>query len=411
MTDNGTTDADVIIVGGGLMGCVMAGLLARENISSIVIEAREQSTKNTAGDPRALAITPASRHILQAAEFWNAIPADSIGRFREMQVWDEGGSGSIHFAAADLCQPTLGYIIQQDILAQSLHNRLQSVSNVKWYQPATVSALSINHATAGIRLHDSRRLSAKLVIAADGGRSAMRDLAGIEYRRHDYHQTAVACLVETERPHRDTARQRFLSTGPLAFLPLPGPHHCGIVWSTSPEHAAELVAMSEQHFNSALAAAFDYRLGDILSSERRVAYPLQHAQAASYCKPRFALIGDAAHTVHPLAGQGANLGLLDAATLTEVLVSAGNANRDIGLYPVLRRYERWRRGENLIMMKLLQGFKLLFENRSHAVMFARNRGLDIMDVMTPVKNTIMRRAMGLEGDLPVYARQHTACTG
>jgi len=411
MTGHGKIDADVIIVGGGLMGCVMAGLLAREDISSIVIEAREQSTKNTGADPRALAVTPASRHILQAAEFWNAIPADSIGRFREMRVWDEGGSGSIHFAAADLCQPTLGYIIQQDTLEQSLQNHLQSVTSVKCYQPATVSAFSISHASASVRLHDSRQLSARLVIAADGGRSAMRDLAGIEYRKHDYHQTAVACLVETEHPHRDTARQRFLSSGPLAFLPLAGSHHCGIVWSTSPEHAAELVAMSEENFNPALAAAFDYRLGNILSSERRVAYPLQHAQATSYCKPRFALIGDAAHTVHPLAGQGANLGLLDAATLTQILVAARDANRDIGLFPVLRRYERWRRGENLIMMKLLQGFKLLFENDSRAVRFARNRGLDITDAMTPVKNTIMRRAMGLEGDLPVYARRHTACTG
>jgi 2-octaprenylphenol hydroxylase len=184
------------------------------------------------------------------------------------------------------------------------------------------------------------------------------------------------------------------------------PHQCGIVWSTTPDHAKSLIKMDEDSFHKALAEAFTHTLGNIVSSGPRACFPLQHSQSEHYCQPRLALIGDAAHTVHPLAGQGANMGLLDAATLAEVLIEARNKHKDIGAYPVLRRYERWRKGENFLMIKVLQGLKYLFESQLVSVRHLRNIGLDVTDMLTPVKYSIMRHAMGLSGDLPVFARNH-----
>ncbi|MEE9551813.1 MAG: UbiH/UbiF/VisC/COQ6 family ubiquinone biosynthesis hydroxylase [Gammaproteobacteria bacterium] len=400
-------DADVIIVGGGLVGCTLAALLAKQDIRCLIVEANKglSMASHTLTDPRALAITRASENILHTAGAWTQLPEDKIGHFREMHVWDENGSGEIHFDSADLCESTLGYIIEQTILEAALHEALEQLDCIEWCRPATPVTLIQEKDKASITLEDDRKLSASLVVGADGARSKIRALAGIDYPQRDYHQQAVACVIKTERPHGQVARQRFLNNGPLAFLPMADPQQCGIVWSTLPDHADSLLAMDEQEFEHTLGQAFDDTLGEVLFSGPRVSFPLQHAQAESYCQLRLALVGDAAHSVHPLAGQGANLGLLDAATLAEVILEANNKNRDIGAYAVLRRYERWRKGENLAMLKLLQGFKYLFESKLQGIRRIRNLGLDLTDKATPLKHLIMRHAMGLAGDLPAFARE------
>jgi 2-polyprenylphenol 6-hydroxylase len=404
MIRNKDLDAEVIIVGGGLAGSTLAALLARNSIRSLIIEERDAQPDLERIDPRTLAITVASENILKAVGAWQLLPPERIGHFRRMFVWDEQGAGDIEFDSAELCEPTLGFIIEQTALEWALQHANKQSGLISWYRPTSVKSFNVTDQSVSVQLVNGQTLTASLVTGADGAKSAIRTLAGIPYPVHDYHQNAVACIVETEKPHESVARQRFLVNGPLAFLPMADANHCGVVWSTAPDHASQLLAMDESTFNRELAESFAHTLGDIVNSKLRAGFPLQHAQASRYCLPRFALIGDAAHCVHPLAGQGANLGLLDAATLSEVISDAYCQNRDLGAYAVLRRYERWRKGENFLMLKMLQGFKMLFESRLGSVRFLRNTGLDLTDMMSPVKHAIMRYAMGLCGDLPAVAR-------
>jgi 2-octaprenylphenol hydroxylase len=224
----------------------------------------------------------------------------------------------------------------------------------------------------------------------------VRELAGITFKAREYHQRALVATVATELPHQHAAWQRFLSDGVLAFLPL-SDGRCSIVWSTREEQASVLAAMADAEFRAALAGAFDYRLGRILTCSARAVFPLRGGQAEPYVLHRLALIGDAAHSIHPLAGQGANLGFTDAATLADVLRAS---TRDLGSLRALRRYERARKGDNLAMMLAMEGFKALFGARTLPLRWLRNLGLDLADAATLAKHVIMRRAMGLSGERP-----------
>ena len=400
-----SVDCDVIIVGGGLAGATLAGLLANQGLRSIVLEASAHETRpEIKPDPRALALTFASRRILQSIAAWEQVPANRLGRFRSMQVWDENGDGEVIFDSADICQPALGFIIQQSVLQESLVKSVAAMPGVEFRYDSSLSAIEPGPGAITAVLAGSEKLSASLLVAADGGRSRCRELAGIETIERDYQQQALACLVATTLGHGEVARQRFLSQGPLAFLPMHDAHQCGVVWSSSPEHVQQLLVASDDDFHRQLEQAFDYRLGEITGSQLRSAFPLRRAQAKHYCLQRLALVGDAAHSVHPLAGQGANLGLLDVASLAQLLTEARSANRDIGSRQVLRAYERWRKHENKIMMMTLEGFKYTFENQSGPVPALRNRALDLANSIIPLKHTIMRHAMGLSGDLPEIAR-------
>ena len=395
---------DIIIVGGGMVGAACGLALGGSGLRVAVVEARAAQPYDAAAptDLRVSAITQASQRIFAALDVWPTIAARRISAFREMRVWDAAGSGAIHFDSADIGTATLGWIIENQVIQSALWEGLATQNNIEVLCPALPVDVSFDEGAARVVLDDGRTLSTQLLVAADGADSRVREMAGIATQGWQYDQQGVVATVTPQRSHQDTARQRFLPEGPLALLPL-GDGRCSIVWSTAPEQAERLLALDETAFCHELSVASDGVLGEILATGPRAAFPLRLQHARDYVRPRLALIGDAAHCVHPLAGQGVNLGLLDAAALAEVLLDARQAGRDIGVLKTLRRYERWRKGDNLLMMGIMDGFKRLFGATWSPLRYARNAGLNLTDHLQPVKNLIMRRAMGLEGDLPRLA--------
>lgn len=400
-------DCDIVICGGGVIGASLACLLGDANFNVVLLD-REPPKKieSKADDSRILAVTVASERILKTTGAWSYFAEEKISPFREMHVWDENGDGKICFESASICEPVMGYIIEYNVIANALHKRISCLENVNYISGVSPKLIKKEIDAINIETDNGRKLKTKLLVGADGSNSVVRKLCNINFHKHDYEQSALTCVVTSEIEHGEIARQRFLSDGPLAFLPMKGPNKSAIVWSAKPQRIQQLLKSNKTVFHDELTAAFGNKLGLITESSERKIFQLSRAQADHYVQPRLALIGDSAHTVHPLAGLGANLGLLDAASLAEVLIDTFNSGRDIGRLQVLRRYERWRKGENLQMMYVLDGFKYLFENQFQSVQWLRNSGLDAINDMPIVKNAIMARAMGLNGSLPRFAKSY-----
>ncbi|MFU8797516.1 MAG: FAD-dependent monooxygenase [Gammaproteobacteria bacterium] len=367
-------DYDILIIGGGVIGLTLACALRNAPLKIALV-----SGHHTA-DRRVSAINRASQHIFESLGIWKAIGAQGISPYQAMQVWEAEGRPPLDFNCVEVGEPNLGYIIENQAILSALKGAIDT-SPIKCYTEL-----------------NWQNLSAHLIVGADGARSHVRAWADIEIAQHDYDHHALVTTVQTELPHQRTARQIFLSTGPLAFLPLVDPHQCSIVWSSSPEHIQQLVHRAPDEFKVALEQAFEYKLGQLTLLTDRLSFPLRMQHAQQYVKKGVALIGDAAHTLHPLAGQGMNLGLLDAACLAEVLFNAVGKNRDIGSLSTLRRYERWRKGHNSAMLMAMDGFlKPLL----------RKTGLQIAANIPAIKRAFMRHAVGLAGDLPELAQLST----
>jgi 2-octaprenylphenol hydroxylase len=398
-------DYDVVIVGGGMVGATLACALANSELHVALLEetSLEHLQPGAEVDLRVSAITRASQAILANLGVWEDIAAWRVSPFRNMRVWDATGSGDIHFDSAALGEPLLGWVIENRLIQHALLQRVQALANVDLFCPVRLGLASILESGVCLQLHDERELRTRMLVGADGANSRVRHWAKIDTGGWGYTQKAVVTTVATEQPHEETAWQRFLPTGPLAFLPL-ADGRCSIVWSTTPAQAEALLALDTTDFALALGEAFAWRLGGITAVGQRKAFSLRLQYAHAYVVPHVALVGDAAHVVHPLAGQGVNLGLLDAAALAEVLLDAVAAGKAIDSLKVLRRYERWRKGDNMLMLGVLDGFKRLFGSSLPAVRWLRNIGMNLTDAAEPIKNQIARRAMGLTGDLPRLAR-------
>lgn len=399
-------DYDLIIVGGGMVGSALACALGETDLRIALLEGKplEHICPDLKPDLRVSAINRASQRIFAAVGAWDSMTAWRVSPFRDMQVWDAMGSGHIHFDSAAIGEPLLGWIIENRVIQYALLERVQQLPAVDLFCPMALDAAEpLDGKGWRVRLNDGCEYATRLLVGADGAQSKVRQLAGVNTRGWSYDQKAVVSNVRTAESHQETAWQRFLPAGPLAFLPL---HDggCSIVWSMLPEQADALLALDDSAFAQALTEAFDRRLGAITDVGPREAFPLRLQHTHDYVKPGLALIGDAAHVVHPLAGQGVNLGLLDAATLAEVILNALAAGQEIGAFKTLRRYERWRKGDNLLMLGVMDGFKRLFSNSLPPVRLLRTLGLHLTDAASPLKNLIARRAMGLEGDLPRLAR-------
>ncbi len=387
---------DIVIIGGGMVGASLACALADSTLSIAVIEGLDPSGEWPADsfDIRVSAITRASESLFRRLGAWPAMAAMRVQSYEAMDVWDATGTGHIHFDAAELGEPNLGHIIENRVITLALLQRLRQHDNIDYRCPVKPKRLILRSNHAQLQLDDGGLLQATLIIGADGAHSWLRQQAGIEVQERHYQQTAVVTTVQTEHHHEDTAWQCFLPSGPLAFLPLPE-GRSSIVWSTSAEEAERLLALDDADFMSALGEAFMHRLGSVTGVGPRGAFPLKGRHAKEYVKPHLALVGDAAHTIHPLAGQGVNLGLADVEELAAVVLEAHHAQRPIDSFKTLRRYERARRGANLLMLDAMGAFKALFSNDTPGLRELRNLGLNLADHAGLLKRLIVAQAMGL----------------
>lgn len=403
-SDSGNTHLDILIVGGGMIGSALAVGLARQGWQVGLVEGASlaQLTKPAAPalgvedfEPRVSAISLASQRLLEQLDAWPRVQASRHCGYRQMTVWDGDGTGRIHFDAAELHANSLGTIVENRTIVRALFEELAE-SSVTLYEGVRVKAWSPE---LGVQLDDGRNLHAALVVGADGALSRLRQWSGLATREWDYDQQAIVCTVRTRQSHRYTAWQRFSLTGPLAFLPLMNEagddHFCSIVWSQDTLEAKRLMALDVGLFRQELQRAIEQQLGEVLEVSERFAFPLRQRHAKDYVTDGLALVGDAAHTIHPLAGQGANLGYGDVRALLEELQRA----RELGLTPgdasVLARYQRRRKGENLTMMAAMEGFKQLFARDELPVRWLRNAGMRWLNQLPMVKNRVAAEAMGI----------------
>jgi 2-octaprenylphenol hydroxylase len=411
-------DFDVVVIGAGVIGATMAALLGARRLvgpgrvaliaDRLSMDAATASVDAAAADDwdlRVFALSRASQRLLRLCGTWQRLPRARSFPYEHMCVWDASGAptgaGSIAFDCAQIGEPNLGFIVEGRALTSASLKSAGAAGAV--FIEGSVQSLRVDERQARIRLVDGRDLAAKLVIVADGIASKSRELLGIETAGHAYDQDALVAHVRTAKPHRSTAWQRFLPTGPLAFLPLPD-GRCSIVWSVAREEARRLRSLDARAFAAALETASDAALGGIELTTEVASFPLQLQVALDYVRTRAVLLGDAGHAVHPLAGQGLNLGLLDCASLAEALEPARGDAELLGEPRLLRRYERRRKSENVLAATALDALERLFSSSNPLIERLRVAGLGAVGRLPVLKRALALRALGLSGDVPAFLR-------
>ncbi len=394
-------DADVLVVGGGLVGQSLAIALARAGIGVVVVDRAAPSTAlDPTYDGRASAIAFASQQMLTAIGVW-----DEVGQSQpilEIRVSDRDSPLHLHYDHRGLGGEPFGAMVENRHLRVAL-NKTAKRTSVRMLAPASLESLEPDEFGVEARLSDGETLSVRLVVAADGARSQVRGMAGIGVGGWGYGQSGIVTTVAHQRPHNGVAHERFLSAGPFAILPLTG-NRSSLVWTEPTDMAAEIMALDEERFAEELRARFGDFLGPVEATGPRWSYPLSLQLADRYVAPRLALAGDAAHVMHPIAGQGLNLGLRDAAALAEVIVDATRLGLDPGATDVLARYERWRRLDGLTLLAVTDGLNRLFGTEFAPVALARDIGLAVVDRMAPLKQVFVNHARGTVGKLPRLLR-------
>jgi len=400
--------ASVVIVGAGPVGLMLAALLAERGAGRIgvtLIDAGSAPRRHRAElDLRVYALARASQRMFERLGLWQEL-SEHVSPYQRMRVWqgdDPTGFASVAFDAAELGEPDLGSIAEDVLLRTVLLERLAGAPQVAVRFGASLEHVEITERSVIVSTTTGESLRATLLVGADGSASQVRSMLELPVIGCSYGQAAVVAHVESEKPHQETAWQRFLPSGPLALLPLRD-GRSSVVWSTDVAHAKRLVSAPSAEFARDLCAASSAVLGRIGAVSKRASFPLRAQHAARYCRPRVALIGDAAHTVHPLAGQGLNLGMLDAAALADAIEEAMAEQQDPGDLRSLARYERRRKGENLKMLLAFDALNRLFR-LPPAIGIARGLGMRLVDLGSPLKRALARRALGVAGPLPAAAR-------
>ena len=407
--DVNSVDYDLIIAGGGMVGASLALALADTSLRIAILDSQDLSQlaqvtlENSQFEPRVSAITHASKSFFTELGAWQGVESRRCSPYTDMHVWDADGTGSIHFAAQEIHADALGHIVENAVLLAAVYEQLMQAANIDLLSSKTLSGVEKSSAGVRVALSDGRFLSARLLVGADGANSQVRALAGFATKEWDYEHHAIVTTVRTELAHDRTAIQRFMDEGVLAFLPLQDSdheqHYCSIVWSVLPEFAARMMAKSDEQFCVALQSAIESRLGKIEHVAKRHCFPLRQRHATEYVQEGIALIGDAAHTIHPLAGQGVNLGLLDAKVLAKEVLRAHEKHLSLSDLRVLQRYQRARKGHNLGMMWVMEGFKRLFADQALPIRWLRNAGMSGLGRSHLLKRQVMRTAMGMEEEV------------
>ncbi|MED9091407.1 FAD-dependent 2-octaprenylphenol hydroxylase [Escherichia marmotae] len=396
---------DVAIVGGGMVGLAVACGLQGSGLRVAVLEQRVPEPLAADAPPqlRVSAINAASEKLLTRLGIWQDLLSRRASCYHGMEVWDKDSFGHISFDDQSMGYSHLGHIVENAVIHYALWNKAQQSSDITLFAPAELQQVAWGENETFLTLKDGSMLTARLVIGADGANSWLRNKADIPLTFWDYQHHALVATIRTEEPHEAVARQVFHGEGILAFLPLSDPHLCSIVWSLPPQEAQRMQQASEDEFNRALNIAFDNRLGLCKVESERQVFPLTGRYARQFAAHRLALVGDAAHTIHPLAGQGVNLGFMDAAELIAELKRLHRQGKDIGQYIYLRRYERSRKHSAALMLASMQGFRDLFSGANPAKKLLRDIGLKLADTLPGVKPQLIRQAMGLN-DLPEWLR-------
>ena len=388
-----TDHFDVLVIGGGMVGAVLAVALERAGFRIGLVEARRPPPFAATGDYdlRVSAVAPGPRALLDELGLWERIAARRVSPYRGMRVWDAGGRSLLEFEHTALGLPELGHIVENNLIVDEAW---AAVGSVRVFCPAMLTSLDVDAEAARVELDDGRSLSASLVIGAEGANSPVRRMAGIRTVGWPYHQRCTVGTVTPEKPHQAVAWQRFTPTGPVAFLPL-ADGRCSLAWHADEPLADTLAELDDETFCERLTEASGGVLGRIRAVGKRGAFPLRLLHAVDYVRERVALVGDAAHVVHPMAGQGVNLGLLDAASLSRVLAEGRDAGRDPGEAALLRRYQRSRKTENLAMLAATDTFKHVFGSRHPVLARLRDRAIAAADGIGPVKRLMIRHATGM----------------
>jgi 2-octaprenyl-6-methoxyphenol hydroxylase len=395
---------ELIVVGGGLTGLTLGVACAGAGLEVAVIDRESPETMlSEPFDGRTTAIAHGSKQALDAIGLWPriAVAAEPI---REIRVADGASPFFLHYDHKDLGDAPLGYIVENRLLRRALMEEAAALPTLRHLAPRAVGHVEREDARATAHLADGGRVSGALVAASDGGRSPLRRAAGIKTLHWDYPQASIVCTVRHELPHRGVAVEHFLPAGPFAILPMTG-NRSSIVWTERADLAPKLLALDEARFMAELSRRFGDFLGALSLEGPRWSHPLSLLHAERYAAaPRLALVGDAAHVIHPIAGQGLNLGIRDVAVLAELVVDQRRLGLDIGSPLLLERYERWRRFDNVMLAAVTDGLNRLFSNAVPGVALARDLGLAAVNRVPPVKRFLMRHAMGVVGDLPRLVR-------